>query len=66
MLAESDIAEEEYDKVKRKTDYILIPLMFWMYGIQQSDKTGLATMNIFGLQKDTHMVGKQYSLLTVM
>ncbi|ORX40473.1 major facilitator superfamily domain-containing protein [Kockovaella imperatae] len=66
MFAEDDISDEEYKRVKRKTDLILIPLMFWMYGIQQSDKTGLATMNIFGLQTDTHMHGREYSLLTVM
>lgn len=33
---------------------------------RQTDKTGLGTMNLFGLQKDTGMHGTQYSLLTVM
>ena len=43
-----------------------IGVLTFCAGIQQSDKTGLATMNIFGLQKDTGMHGKEYSLLTVM
>ncbi|RSH87150.1 hypothetical protein EHS25_003641 [Saitozyma podzolica] len=66
MIAEGEVTKEDYDRVKRRVDWILLPLMWWMYGIQQTDKTGLGTMNIFGLQKDTGMVGKQYSYLTVM
>ncbi|OCF56321.1 hypothetical protein L486_06263 [Kwoniella mangroviensis CBS 10435] len=66
ILAEGEFTEEEYNRVKRKTDLLLLPLMWWMYGIQQTDKTGLGTMNLYGVQKDTGMHGNQYSLLTVV
>lgn len=36
------------------------------YGIQQSDKTGLSTMALFGLREDTGLVGQQYSWLTTI
>ncbi|GFZ45616.1 hypothetical protein JCM24511_03344 [Saitozyma sp. JCM 24511] len=66
MLAEGEFTEAEYNKLKRKVDFILLPLMWWCYGIQQTDKTGLGTMNLYGLQASTGMVGNQYSLLTVV
>ncbi|KAK8870126.1 hypothetical protein IAR55_000696 [Kwoniella newhampshirensis] len=66
LLAEGSYTDEEYNKLKRKVDFILLPLMWWCYGIQQTDKTGLGTMNLYGVQKDTGMHGNQYSLLTVI
>ncbi|WVR08946.1 hypothetical protein IAU60_006005 [Kwoniella sp. DSM 27419] len=66
LLAEGEYTEEEYNKLKRKVDFILLPLMWWCYGIQQTDKTGLGTMNLYGVQKDTGMHGTQYSMLTVI
>ncbi|WRT69230.1 uncharacterized protein IL334_006214 [Kwoniella shivajii] len=66
ILAEGEFTEEEYKKLRRKVDMILLPLMWWCYGIQQTDKTGLGTMNLYGVQKDTGMKGNQYSLLTVI
>jgi len=63
--AESQFTEADYNRLKRKVDWVLLPLMWWCYGIQQSDKTGLSTMNLFGLQTSTGMVGQQYSYLTV-
>ncbi|ODN97332.1 hypothetical protein L198_03895 [Cryptococcus wingfieldii CBS 7118] len=58
--------EEQYNRVKRKVDFVLLPLMWWCYGIQQTDKTGLGSMNLYGVQADTGMHGNQYSLLTVV
>ncbi|WVQ81400.1 hypothetical protein IAT38_003524 [Cryptococcus sp. DSM 104549] len=66
ILAEGEFTDDEYKKLKRKVDFILLPLMWWCYGIQQTDKTGLGTMNLYGVQKSTGMVGNQYSLLTVV
>ena len=66
MAAEMEFTDVDYKKLLRKVDYILLPLMWWCYGIQQTDKTGLGTMNLYGLQADTGMVGNQYSLLTVV
>ena len=31
------------------------------YGTQQADKTGIRTQAIFGISKDTHLVGQQFS-----
>lgn len=31
------------------------------YGTQQADKTGISTQAIFGISKDTHLVGQQFS-----
>ncbi|KAK4689702.1 MFS transporter, ACS family, allantoate permease, partial [Tremellales sp. Uapishka_1] len=66
MEAEETFSQAEYSKLKRKVDWVLLPLMWWCYGIQQTDKTGLGTMNLYGLQKSTGMQGNQYSLLTVV
>lgn len=44
MIAEGEVTQDDYDRVKRRVDWILLPLMWWMYGIQQTDKTGLGTM----------------------
>lgn len=35
-----------------------------MYGLQYSDKTSLSSGVVFGLVKDTHLVGNQYANLT--
>ncbi|EAL19236.1 hypothetical protein CNBH3350 [Cryptococcus deneoformans B-3501A] len=66
LLMADEYTEEQYKKLKRKVDWILLPLMWWCYGIQQTDKTGLGTMNLYGVQADTGMHGNQYSLLTVV
>ncbi|KAF8915353.1 major facilitator superfamily domain-containing protein [Mucidula mucida] len=57
---------EEYNKLKRKIDKFLLPLMWLCYGIQQTDKTALGTMATFGLRDDTGLVGQQYSWLTTV
>jgi hypothetical protein len=36
-----------------------------VYGLQYSDKGSLASGVVFGLRKDTHLVGGQYANLTV-
>ncbi|KZT28235.1 MFS general substrate transporter [Neolentinus lepideus HHB14362 ss-1] len=66
VLAESDYTEEQYNKLKRKIDLYLLPLMWLCYGVQQTDKTSIGTQATFGLQRDTHLVGQQYSWLTTI
>ncbi|EKG14879.1 Major facilitator superfamily domain general substrate transporter [Macrophomina phaseolina MS6] len=65
-IHESDYTEEEYKKLLRKIDRYLLPLMWFCYGIQQTDKTSLGTQAIFGLREDTGLVGQQYSWLTTI
>ncbi|EEB99498.1 hypothetical protein MPER_00813, partial [Moniliophthora perniciosa FA553] len=40
VLAESDYTEEEYRRILRKIDRVLLPLMWVAYGVQQADQTG--------------------------
>ena len=66
VIRETDYTEEEYKKLLRKIDRFLLPLMWFCYGIQQTDKTSIGTQAIFGLIEDTHLVGQQYSWLTTI
>ena len=66
VIRESDYTPEEYKKLLRKIDRFLLPLMWFCYGVQQTDKTSLGTQAIFGLIDDTHLVGQQYSWLTTI
>ena len=65
VISEADYSPEEYKKLLRKIDRYLLPLMWFCYGVQQTDKTSLGTQAIFGLRTDTHLHGQQYSWLTV-
>ena len=66
VIKESDYTEEQYKKLLRKIDRVLLPLMWFCYGVQQADKTSLGTQAIFGLIEDTNLVGQQYSWLTTI
>lgn len=66
IIRESDYSPEEYKKLLRKIDRYLLPLMWFCYGVQQTDKTSLGTQAIFGLREDTHLHGQQYSWLTTI
>ncbi|KAF7374737.1 MFS general substrate transporter [Mycena sanguinolenta] len=57
---------EDFNRVLRKQDMILMPLMWLAYGIQQVDKTGLATQATFGIITDTHMKGNEYAWLSTI
>ncbi|KAK8152485.1 major facilitator superfamily domain-containing protein [Phyllosticta citrichinensis] len=63
---ESDYTPEQYAKLLKKIDRYLLPLMWFSYGIQQTDKTAVSTQALFGLREDTHLVGQQYSWLTTI
>lgn len=66
VIRESDYTPEEYKTLLRKIDRFLLPLMWFCYGIQQTDKTAISTQAIFGLVEDTNLVGQQYSWLTTI
>lgn len=66
FIQESDYTSEEYKKILRKIDRYLLPLMWFCYGIQQTDKTATGTQAIFGLREDTHLHGQQFSWLTTI
>ncbi|KAF7336778.1 MFS general substrate transporter [Mycena venus] len=58
--------QEDFDRVRRKQDRILMPLMWIAYGIQQVDKTGLSTQATFGIITDTQMEGNDYAWLSTI
>ncbi|KAJ7928856.1 MFS general substrate transporter [Mycena leptocephala] len=58
--------QADFDRILRKQDRILMPLMWFVYGIQQVDKTGLGTQATFGIITDTHMKGNEYAWLTTI
>lgn len=60
--AEGEYTDAEYKKLLRKIDWMLLPLMWLTYGLQQADKTATSTQATFGLRTDTHLVGQQYSV----
>ncbi|KIK63483.1 hypothetical protein GYMLUDRAFT_41151 [Collybiopsis luxurians FD-317 M1] len=63
-VRESDYTEEQYKKLLRKIDWVLLPLMWVAYGVQQADKTGISTQALFNFRQDNHLVGQQYSWLS--
>ncbi|KAF5365991.1 hypothetical protein D9758_006654 [Tetrapyrgos nigripes] len=66
VVDDKEYTEEQYNQLKRKIDWHLLPLMWVCYGIQQADKTAVGTMATFGLREDTGLVGQQYSWLTTV
>ncbi|KAH7410564.1 major facilitator superfamily domain-containing protein [Cadophora sp. MPI-SDFR-AT-0126] len=66
VAAASEYSSEQYRKLLWKIDLYLLPVMWICYGTQQADKTGISTQAIFGISKDTHLVGQQFSWLTTI
>ncbi|KAI1264399.1 MFS general substrate transporter [Xylariaceae sp. FL1019] len=58
-----EYTEAYYRKLRWKIDIWLLPLMWFIYGTQQADKTSLSTQAVFGIIQDTHLVGDQYNWL---
>ena len=54
---------EEEERVLRRIDLRILPLLLGAYFFQQLDKSALSYTSIFGLVEDTHLVGQQYSWL---
>ena len=71
-IENSCVAEEEVQdvspytkalakRVLRKIDLRILVIMFVTYNLNFMDKTILSSAAVFGLEKDNHLVGKQYS-----
>ncbi|KAK0120314.1 hypothetical protein ONS95_011720 [Cadophora gregata] len=63
VAAAGEYTAEQYRKLLWRIDLYLRPVML---GTQQADKTGISTQAIFGISKDTHLVGQQFSCLTTL
>ncbi|KAJ5633573.1 major facilitator superfamily domain-containing protein [Penicillium herquei] len=55
---------EEEERVLRRIDLRVLPLLLGAYFFQQLDKSSLSYTSIFGLSEDAHLVGSQYSWLS--
>ncbi|KAL4941188.1 hypothetical protein BDV06DRAFT_212853 [Aspergillus oleicola] len=52
---------EEERRMLRKTDWILLPMLFMTATLGAVDKVAISTAAIYGLETDLHLVGQQYS-----
>jgi hypothetical protein len=66
IIVGDEYSPAQYKRILRKIDRFLLPLMWFCYGVQQTDKTSLGVQAIFGLREDTGLVGQQYSWLTTV
>ncbi|KAJ5272456.1 hypothetical protein N7478_007581 [Penicillium angulare] len=42
-------------------DFVLLPMMWLIFGIQYADKASISTQATFGIREGTHLVGQQHS-----
>lgn len=59
-----DVTPEEYRKLKWKIDFMIIPLISLIYGVQYMDKSAVSFASVSGLLTDIKMHGQQYSWTT--
>jgi ACS family allantoate permease-like MFS transporter len=71
----AEIAEEgaailadpvRYKKLVRKIDLTIAPLLAAVYFLQFLDKTTLSYTAVMGIRTDTHLVGQDYSNLSML
>ncbi|KAJ7890778.1 major facilitator superfamily domain-containing protein [Mycena leptocephala] len=60
------LSSQDDSRLLRRIDCYLMPLLCITYGLQYSDKTSLSSGVVFGLRKDTHLVGQQYAWLSTL
>ncbi|KAI8948722.1 MFS general substrate transporter [Xylaria longipes] len=58
-----ELTEEDNQRIKRKTDKVILAILIWVYFLQILDKTVLGNAATFGLQQSTGLTGSQYSLV---
>ncbi|KAJ5503759.1 Major facilitator superfamily domain general substrate transporter [Penicillium fimorum] len=67
MMEEGEIVtltNEDNIRIRNKTDKTILAILTWVYFLQVLDKGILGTAAIFNLEKDTGLVGSQYSLVS--
>lgn len=57
------VTPEDNKRVLRKIDWRILPIILFVYCLQSLDKTTLSYASVFGLIKDTNLVGDQFSWL---
>lgn len=66
VTAAKQYTEEDYNSLARKIDFVLLALMWVLYGLQQADKTGISTQATFNMRADLGVKGQDYALLTTI
>ena len=57
------LTEADNDRIRRRTDRYILPILVWVYFLQILDKSVLGYGATYGLREDTHLKGNQYSLV---
>ncbi|KAK4504293.1 hypothetical protein PRZ48_005209 [Zasmidium cellare] len=57
---------EDERKLRRKIDWMIVPLMWCCYCLQYLDKTLINYANVMGLEEDTNMTKDQFSNLALI
>ena len=60
---EVNLNSPEAAKVKRKIDFIILPLLCAIYTMMLIDKSSLSFAAIMGIKTDCHLTGSEYSWL---
>ncbi|KAI0651041.1 MFS general substrate transporter [Trametes meyenii] len=60
---DQDLTPEESDRLRKKIDWHILPLMCILYWIQFMDKTTLGSSAILGIRTATHLTTNQYNWL---
>lgn len=50
-----DVTEDEFNRIRRRIDWHLLPLMMALYWIQFGDKTSLGNAAILGIKADNNL-----------
>lgn len=58
----ANFSDEARNKVLRKVDWRLIPMLLILYLITYVDKTNIGNAQIEGLNKSLHLTGTQYNV----
>ena len=70
LIAEEGLAiledPKRLKKLVRKIDFTITPLIAAVYFMQFLDKTTLNYTSVMGIRKDTHLVGQDYSDLSML
>ncbi|KAJ7458414.1 major facilitator superfamily domain-containing protein [Mycena latifolia] len=61
-----EVSEEDNRRILRKTDLYVLSILAWVYWLQILDKSVLGYAATFGLKKDAHLVGNEYSTIGSM
>lgn len=61
---EANVSPEDDARVRRKIDWILLPYLMAIYGLQFLDKTAMTYASVMGFREDNHINLSQYSWLS--